>query len=353
MITTIIPTYRRPKLLRRAIMSALNQTYPHLQVCVYDNASGDETASVVAEIAKKDFRLKYFCHKKNIGAIPNFKYGIEHVETPFFSILYDDDVILPDFYQTAINGIEKFPEAIFFAGLTIYMDQNGDVKGTAPSTDYIERRYKQGDGLLELLKGNGPALTAILYRKETVKNVNSYNLNVGPGTDSDFVLRIAARYPIIISKHPSAIYMIHDLSYCASADSTGVWPYGKEIIRNIEEDKRIPKYIRLRAKHMLRGHFGRTLFDTWISDIRRKNFDDAYRIINSLKEDFNQGAKAYLMYLLTKTFEHIPITYGILNGSVRIRKFLIRNKKHGLQNQFGDYSRFLKMNPAERNAPDN
>ncbi|MEK7713004.1 MAG: glycosyltransferase, partial [Nitrospirota bacterium] len=34
LITTIIPTYRRPKLLRRAIKSALNQTYPHLQVCV-------------------------------------------------------------------------------------------------------------------------------------------------------------------------------------------------------------------------------------------------------------------------------------------------------------------------------
>jgi glycosyltransferase involved in cell wall biosynthesis len=53
LITTIIPTYRRPKLLRRAIKSVLNQTYLHFQVCVYDNASGDETAEVVSELAKK------------------------------------------------------------------------------------------------------------------------------------------------------------------------------------------------------------------------------------------------------------------------------------------------------------
>lgn len=53
MITTIIPTYRRPRLLRRAIRSVLNQTYPHFQVCVYDNASGDETATIVADNIRK------------------------------------------------------------------------------------------------------------------------------------------------------------------------------------------------------------------------------------------------------------------------------------------------------------
>ena len=69
LITTIIPTYRRPKLLRRAIMSVLNQTSPHFQICVYDNASGDETAAVVAEFSKNDPRVKYHCHTENIGAI--------------------------------------------------------------------------------------------------------------------------------------------------------------------------------------------------------------------------------------------------------------------------------------------
>ena len=64
LITTIIPTYRRPKLLQRAIRSVLNQTYPHFQVCIYDNASGDDTAAVVAEIAKGDPRVKYHCHPK-------------------------------------------------------------------------------------------------------------------------------------------------------------------------------------------------------------------------------------------------------------------------------------------------
>lgn len=52
-ITAVIPTYRRPRLLRRAIKSVLAQTYPHFQVCVYDNASGDETSVAYA------WRLRY------------------------------------------------------------------------------------------------------------------------------------------------------------------------------------------------------------------------------------------------------------------------------------------------------
>ena len=73
LITTIIPTYQRPKLLRRAIKSGLNQNYPHFQVCVYDNASGDETETVVREFTAKDSRIQYFRQEKNRGGAFNSK----------------------------------------------------------------------------------------------------------------------------------------------------------------------------------------------------------------------------------------------------------------------------------------
>ena len=78
MITTIIPTFRRPELLRRAVTSALAQEGVSLQVCVYDNASSDSTGIVVAELAKKDPRVKYFCHQKNIGGMANFQFGLKN-----------------------------------------------------------------------------------------------------------------------------------------------------------------------------------------------------------------------------------------------------------------------------------
>jgi glycosyltransferase involved in cell wall biosynthesis len=72
-ITTIIPTFRRPQLLRRAIRSVLAQNYDRFRVCIYDNASGDETAAVVGQFAREDPRVHYYCHSSNIGAWDNFK----------------------------------------------------------------------------------------------------------------------------------------------------------------------------------------------------------------------------------------------------------------------------------------
>ena len=47
MITVVIPTYNRSKLLRRAIKSVLNQTYKHRCVLVMDNNSSDDTEEIV------------------------------------------------------------------------------------------------------------------------------------------------------------------------------------------------------------------------------------------------------------------------------------------------------------------
>jgi glycosyltransferase involved in cell wall biosynthesis len=84
LITVIIPTFRRPKLLRRAILSVLNQTFSAFQVCVYDDASNDNTQKVVTELAEADSRIKYYCHEQNIGVVENFNYGLKEVNTPFF-----------------------------------------------------------------------------------------------------------------------------------------------------------------------------------------------------------------------------------------------------------------------------
>src|ERR1039457_3092631 len=96
-VTAVIPTYRRPHLLKRAIQSVLAQTHLDLRVRVYDNASGDETADVVRRFADTDARVSYFAHAANIGATRNFEYGIRDVATPFFSCLSDDDVLFPEF----------------------------------------------------------------------------------------------------------------------------------------------------------------------------------------------------------------------------------------------------------------
>ena len=87
-----MPTYNRAELLRRAILSFCAQTETGFRLRVFDNASADGTREVVEALASRDARIEYFRHERNIGAIANFRYAMEQVDTEYFAFASDDDV---------------------------------------------------------------------------------------------------------------------------------------------------------------------------------------------------------------------------------------------------------------------
>ncbi len=62
-----------------------------------DNASQDETENIVARYRAADPRIRYIAHSTNLGMLGNYQFIFSNVETEFFSILSDDDILLPQF----------------------------------------------------------------------------------------------------------------------------------------------------------------------------------------------------------------------------------------------------------------
>jgi len=100
---------------------------------------------------------------ENIGALNNFNYGMERVNHPIFSFLSDDDILLPEFYQIALEGFENYPEAIFSAAASVHVDHIGRVTGI-PISKMKEGLYPPPTGLLAMLEYSHPAWTGILFR---------------------------------------------------------------------------------------------------------------------------------------------------------------------------------------------
>jgi glycosyltransferase involved in cell wall biosynthesis len=211
LITTIIPTYQRPHLLRRALSSALNQTVPSVQVCVYDNASFDGTSEVVMEFVKKDSRVKYHCHQENIGMLGNYQYALSQVKTTYFSFLSDDDVILPWFYEEALRGFKQFPECGFSAGSGIVMSEEGKVIRIPLDLWKEQECFSPPEGLFEMIS-KYPIPTCVLFHRKIIDEI-AIDMDNSLTWDCDFLMQIAARYPIFISKRPCGIFLHHDSSY--------------------------------------------------------------------------------------------------------------------------------------------
>lgn len=342
LITTIIPTYQRPKLLRRAILSVLNQHYQNFQVWVYDNASGDETADVVADIAKRDNRVKYYCHATNIGAVANFNYGIERVDTPLFSILSDDDVVLPDFYTEALSGLEKHPDAMFSAGAVVNMTQDGAVIGVALSSWERDGYYCAPEGLFTMLRAGHPIMTAILFRREIIDIYGGIDPDIVI-SDLDLELRIAARFPFVISQKPCGIFVAHPSSGGIQADSSWIWPSGLKVIQNIRNDTFISHDVIEKAEGMLMSYFKKTIFTLGLRSAIRGDFKDAYKAASVLGEHYQKHMKSSILYSIARIFEQAPLINKLALLGYTSLSTIYKIKNAGIQKEFGHLYSFLKF----------
>lgn len=342
MITTIIPTYRRPKLLRRAIRSVLSQTYSSFQVCVYDNASGDETACVAAEMQQRDPRVRYFCHAQNIGALRNIVYAMERVQTTFFSILSDDDVLLPEFYETALAGFEKCPEAICSVSATIQMSDQGWVY-QVPLAAWRPGLYKPPAGMQAMLKKLHPEWMSVLFRREVLQEVGGLDEEVGGAADLDFELRTAARFPIVVSTRPGAIYVIRPSSASKLLSYDFTWAGWEKMIRNLAEDERIPQDARAYATTVLRERIKSALFLTnGLRSVVLKNWRQAYEAAEILRNRYHENGKAFLVRSIARVCESFSGAYHAFRLLIAALSCFRRLRSVPWQRKFGDYGRMLE-----------
>lgn len=341
-ITTIIPTYRRPKLLKRAIESVLSQSFGDFQVCVYDNASGDETAEIVSGIAKKEPRVKYFCHNENIGGHKNFHYAIERVVTPFFTILSDDDFLLPDFYEIALDGFRKHPEAIFSAVATAHISDSGDVLDV-PMLQWPAGFYKSPYGLVAMLTYGHPTWTGILFRKDVFEKNSFIRESVGVTSDLDFELRVARNGSFVVSRKLGAVFVMHPEGSYVSAGFSGFWPGWLKMVRTFSEDKDLPENIRIYAEKTLNrkllGHLRRVAMRGALSG----DHNDAKKamdiVLSRSKTNFNN----LLLLFFVNGMKYLPMARvaGKTLAKKR-REILCRKKKHFLPDVYKDDFRLIR-----------
>ena len=349
LITVILPTYQRPLMLKRTIQSVLNQTYPHFQVCVYDNASGDQTASVVKNLIASGANIKYHCHSTNIGMLENFQYGLKRVDTPFFSWLCDDDILLPRFFERALEGFEAHPDAQFSTGLAVYTDMR-EVTDVRPQG--VEGYLEPPESLLSMITGNftHPVEAATLFRREVIAEFGYLDLATGPvGEDLDYMFRIMAHRPVVMSDTPYAIRVNHPTSNLVMVDYDDVWPGWLKIIQNFSDDERIPTHIQTQITDALTQVLIAWLLSIGYENVRNGRLDSAYKCAQLLRDYFRleEVSEALYKYInLRKDHEmlfHLKNLQQYIFSLMQIRtQFVARRKRREWQEKYGQYLQYIQ-----------
>jgi len=104
LVSIVVPTYNRIAWLRKALESALAQTYRNIEVIVSDNAASDEVAALVASYG--DPRVRYRHNNGNIGALQNVLAAYRESRGDYVGTLHDDDIWEPTLVAELVPPLE-------------------------------------------------------------------------------------------------------------------------------------------------------------------------------------------------------------------------------------------------------
>jgi glycosyltransferase involved in cell wall biosynthesis len=119
-VSVLITTYNRSRLLRRAIDSVLMQDFTDFEIVIIDDCSTDDTTAVVASY--NDPRIRYLRNETNVGSqlgdraiLRRFIY--ELMRGKYWVYLCDDDYwLFPDLLRRQVDAFSTYDDVVMVVG---------------------------------------------------------------------------------------------------------------------------------------------------------------------------------------------------------------------------------------------
>lgn len=187
LVTVIIPSYNHARWISCAINSVLEQTYENTELIVVDDASTDDSRSVIASFLH-DSRVRTIFKDANAGQGNSLNLAIAQARGKYISILPSDDWFLPRKTALQVRIFEDLPESvglIYGRGLRYYEDTR--------QTRAVSLPEHRGWVLEELILNGNFVYPASTMIRRSVFNDIRFNEAYRAEGESIFV-RIAERY---------------------------------------------------------------------------------------------------------------------------------------------------------------
>jgi glycosyltransferase involved in cell wall biosynthesis len=189
LVSVNITTFNRSSILPRCLDSVLSQNYQNLEIVVVDDCSGDDTSQIIKNYQKKDLRIKYFRHSRNLGNAHARNTAFKKCSGYYVAFIDDDDEwIEKNKIRKQVEIFEKSKDArlgIVCSGI-LRFKKNGK--------KLIEKAITPKDLKYEALKGGLIHNSTVLTKRQIIEEVKGFDVDVCRGIDSEFFRRVIVMY---------------------------------------------------------------------------------------------------------------------------------------------------------------
>lgn len=253
LVSVVIPTYKRPDMLGRAIDSVLNQTYDNIEIIVVDDNDENskyrkETEEFMRKYADVD-NLVYLKHKNNSGAAAARNTGMKYSKGEFISFLDDDDEWYNDKTQIQVSQFRKLSEdyGVVYTNSTKKNDINNIF-----ITNKENKNSLSGDVHNKILKGNFIGTPVAMIRSSCYEKNGGFDESLPRLQDWEFWIRLSKNYKFKYIDKPMT--MVSELDDTISTNINALIKSLKIILeKHYSEFENAGEFV-LANKYFLIGH---------------------------------------------------------------------------------------------------
>jgi glycosyltransferase involved in cell wall biosynthesis len=194
-VSVVIPVRDGEQFLAEALDSVLAQTLSDLEVVVVDDGSTDGTPAILAEVARRDPRLRVLRQEPG-GLTVALNAGCSLATAPLIARMDGDDVMLPDRLARQAAYLVEHPEVAVLGGGIVLVDEAGTE---------IDREAGRSD--LRLLERNELTHATVVVRADAFRTLGGYRFD--QAEDYDLWLRFEERYGVTALPDPVIRYRLH------------------------------------------------------------------------------------------------------------------------------------------------
>ena len=113
LVSIAIPTLERLHYLKEAVASARAQDHARVEILVGDDGSDEALRAWCLSQAAADGRVRYMRHERRLGLAGNWNALADAARGEYFSIIGDDDHLLPRFVSTLLESATPQTSVVF------------------------------------------------------------------------------------------------------------------------------------------------------------------------------------------------------------------------------------------------
>ncbi len=179
--------HNNAKYLREALDSLLAQEYREFRLILIDDASSDETPSIIDEYAARDDRIVAVCNPSRLAMVRTWQRAFEVVrrecpEAEYFAWASDHDVWHPKWLGTLVEELDAHRTAVLAYPLTQLVDEQNvqlprlpirfDTRGLADTDTRLRHVFRE-------LRGAGSIVYG-LYRTDAIERADVFRPVIAP-----------------------------------------------------------------------------------------------------------------------------------------------------------------------------